>query len=259
MFNKSRACLGFLLMIVVGFSCFLRAGINQDQMELFKAILKDDADKIKLLVKAGVDIDQEINNVRPLVVAIKHEKLNAFNSLLACGAEFDFMHESKKLVHYALNLYSDSMLEYRIHAKMACVLIDKGADFSGKYSSSYGDGTSLINAVIRAQNSYLIEALINNGCDIKNIKTNAFWTSSNAKIINLLLENGLNPNHRNEKDGISLFQIMIFSESLESVRLLLKAGADPNLKTSNKSPFSYAMERGNIEIVELLESYGARL
>lgn len=219
------------------------------RMELFKAILKDDADRIKLIVQAGVDINQEINNIRPLALAIKYVKPNAFNVLLECDADYNFMHESITLVHYAL---------MNGQIKIVRSLIENGADLSGSINSGR-------DIMFYALNSLdIAKLLIDSGynvCSIKEDTLHCLLGGNRCDLLCLLLKKGLNPNMVFKRGPLSwgLLSYSVYWSQFESVKALLEAGANPNSKSSGKLPLSYAMEKGNIEMIELLESYGAHL
>lgn len=59
------------------------------QIELYKAILKDDAQKIKMLVVAGIDVDKKINGMWPISIAVGMEHYRAIKALIECGADCD--------------------------------------------------------------------------------------------------------------------------------------------------------------------------
>lgn len=74
-------------------------------------------------------------------------------------------------------------------------------------------------------------------------------------IAKLLLEHGANPNARGE--GTPLYDA-VGQGDLEMAKLLLLHGADPNGHLQDVTPLSAAQHEGNVKMVELLKTYGAK-
>jgi hypothetical protein len=83
--------------------------------------------------------------------------------------------------------------------------------------------------------------------------------SQDFSLLNLLLENGANPNIKVYYDQTSLGFSMVFEDS-GIVELLLKHGADPNMKNRDgNTPLFVASGYGYYETVEVLLKYSASL
>ena len=67
-----------------------------------------------------------------------------------------------------------------------------------------------------------------------------------------LLENGANVNYQSENDDRMALMIASFEGHIETVKLLLANGADPDLQDNNRqAALMYASQNGHIEIVKL--------
>jgi ankyrin repeat protein len=74
----------------------------------------------------------------------------------------------------------------------------------------------------------------------------------------LLLRAGASVNHRDEARGASPLLMAVFREQLLAVRILLGAGADPNVQDGEgDSPLRFCAERGWCEMARLLLQCGA--
>ncbi len=76
-------------------------------------------------------------------------------------------------------------------------------------------------------------------------------------IVNLLLENGVNPNFKRRKDGLTPLSLAVLYQHAEITRVLLIAGALPNLFFEKKSPLYKAVENGDLVITRMLMRQGA--
>lgn len=78
-----------------------------------------------------------------------------------------------------------------------------------------------------------------------------------AEVVDLLLTHGADPNAKNQKNDCNLGPLHYAADSghLRIVKMLLAHGADPNAKnTEYGTALSYAMEKGHLELAELLRS-----
>ena len=65
------------------------------------------------------------------------------------------------------------------------------------------------------------------------------------------------------KNGLTALHLAIYRNDKGMAKLLLASGADPNHKAKisyakTTSPLEFAKERGNKEILELLQNHGAK-
>lgn len=234
----------------------------QRDLEFVKAILKEDTDRIKLIIKSGVDVNKEIHNIRPLALAIKGNKLKSFKTLLECGADYNFKYESQNLVQYALDLRTKPMpLEHSnksINVQIVLLLIELDADFSGQF---YGGCEDIMEFAITFDCPTLIKLLLAKGYNINTIgKSTQCRIVQSIKNLSALLKLGLNPNLAQYHNSWSLLLCAVSWDRFDAAKLLLEAGANPNFRDiDGKTPLAYAIERSNIQLIELLEQYGATL
>lgn len=259
------------------------------QLELLKAILKDDAGLIKSIILAGANINQEIGAEKPLAIAAINRKPKAFQALLESGADFNIMCGSEKLVFYCIiNLNNSFSCDCNncctscnnccsmpcndsscsVHGcndsnekniKPATLLIKKGADLSGwPYSED------IMYWALQGNSIELIAELIKRGYEPNRITNiTCVRLQSFPKILEFFLKNGLNPNAEIEREVNSQMPWTPLTMALQygciqSVKLLLEAGADPHL-AGPQLPLDYAIKSGNLEAIELLMQYEAKL
>ncbi len=82
-------------------------------------------------------------------------------------------------------------------------------------------------------------------------------TAGDRTRLDILLRVGINPNGVPDLWGRSALLHAVIRGDVESVRLLLDAGADPDLKSAGFTPLGQAALRGHARIVELLLKAGA--
>ncbi len=136
------------------------------------------------------------------------------------------------------------------------LLLDRGADIN---AVSLTNETALARAVGVKQYD-AVKLLLDRGADIeKSISPDGpplIYAAGNddLKMVKLLLERGANVNSR-DKDGYSALSAAAErSVSIETVRYLLKAGADRNFKTvRGERPYDIAMRYNNSALAALLK------
>lgn len=165
-----------------------------DWFQLVKALEIDDPKQMMFIIGKS-DVNKLNNHVGwPLIrLAIEAEAVNCIDQLVSSG----------------VNLYEPM-------------------DFYG--GSSWLD--LAINAPLNSVTKCLLNIYMN---DIKTNKTRDFkiifriLCVGRTDILDYLLENNLNPNLRDE-DGYTLLHRAVISGELKATRLLIKYGADPDLK-----------------------------
>ncbi|OUM66569.1 hypothetical protein PIROE2DRAFT_40699, partial [Piromyces sp. E2] len=76
------------------------------------------------------------------------------------------------------------------------------------------------------------------------------------EMMKLFIDHGIDINRPNSI-GIYPLEMACKSNKLEHVRYLLENGANPNVRSQEKTPLIKACERGNMEMIKLLVEHGA--
>lgn len=122
-------------------------------------------------------------------------------------------------------------------------------------SPEKGNGQSvepLLRAICRKKTADLTEILLDNGA--------AAITDDRMKIIETLLEYGVDPNHRDEKSGETALGIAAFQDHKAICELLLVKGADPAVRdVQGRTPLFIAAEQGHLAVAALLLESGAQV
>jgi ankyrin repeat protein len=110
----------------------------------------------------------------------------------------------------------------------------------------------------------LIEKLASKGVDVNSAGNNGmpvlFWPlrEQNKKGFQKLLEMGANPNYQ-WSTGSSITELVAGIEDIDYLKMVLKAGGDPNLinSKSNKPPIFQAVKFGLLDSIKILLDSGA--
>ncbi|HEY9319089.1 MAG TPA: ankyrin repeat domain-containing protein [Achromobacter sp.] len=151
------------------------------------------------------------------------------------------------------------------HAQAARVLIEAGADVNAQ--NQMQDSAYLLAG---AQGYREILALtLQHGADLKS--TNRYGGTAlipacergHVEVVKTLLQAGVDPNHVNRLGWTGLLEAIILSDGgprhQQIVALLIEGGADVNLADGDgRTPIAHARQRGQREMVQLLERAGAR-
>lgn len=136
----------------------------------------------------------------------------------------------------------------------------------------------LIEHAMRHKNIGLLKKLLNLGVSIGNIKSSSIcgdlfvsrYTPKKAKIIQILLDHGLNINRQIHYDSVSGGTPLTLACEIghyRTVKLMLQLGADPNYNVPREhsskptrhfpNPLMAAISSGRIDIINLLIEFGA--
>lgn len=150
------------------------------------------------------------------------------------------------------------LIEAVINGDLAEVksLLDKGEDI---HTIDY-NGYTPLDWAIMADHAEMVELLLKNDAD-PNYETDygmtPFMTAaegSHAEMITLLFESGADPNYQESSSGYTALTYSVFSEDLQTVKLLLELGADPEIKDySGMTARMHALQSGEKEIADLLK------
>lgn len=200
--------------------------------------------------------------------------------------DFNRVDDGKSALYRAVEHYgTKTHLPNKHKSKLIQKLIKKGAELKGGtiYAACLYGLTEIVEAMLDTKIDIsefngglcaaaysnrvdIVRLLLSKGIDVKvrNPLVDAFISHSrNNEIIELLLKAGADPNI---KLGFDVPPLLYALGDLELTRILLKHGADPNVKIPNdrgNSILGAALERlpynDSEEIVQLLLDYGAKL
>jgi ankyrin repeat protein len=129
-----------------------------------------------------------------------------------------------------------------------------------------------LHSAVRSNHTEIVNLLLQAGADAKSddILREAFddihhnedeevkSKKDNSLLVKLLIDAGANVNLRNDFDEESLIALAANSNQIQSLELLLKAGAEVNSQDIHgKTALTYASDRGHSEAKALLKSFGA--
>jgi len=194
-------------------------------LPLHDAARDGDVDAITRFLRDGVPIDARDTNGRtPVMIATVAEDTEAVRALVDAGADVDI--RDNRLDNVLLYAAPNGLLDILRIANEA------GADPA--LTNRFG-GTALIPAAERGH----------------------------VEVVRYLLaESDVDVDHVNRLGWTALLEAIILSDGgrahQEIVRLLLEAGADPELADRDGvTPLAHARDRGFTEVVSLLEAAGA--
>jgi Ankyrin repeats (3 copies) len=172
--------------------------------------------------------------------AVRNEDWSTLERLLACEPDAVDWH-----------FLGSSPLNSAQSVKMMAYLLQHGGDINVVDVSR---ATPLGNACM-SNKLEMASFLLEQGADPNAgglTPLSAAAINGNVELLKLLLKNGAKPN-----DGSTLpLHVAASRGHLEFVKILLQEGADPSLVRKEKTALDHAQEKGQSEIVELLESVG---
>jgi ankyrin repeat protein len=201
------------------------SGAGQTMAELHDAVIADDLARVSSLIEAGAVVDEKNRSGETaLLLAVKHGRTAIAKQLMAAGASIDARAKNKDTPW----LLAGAAGRTEIIREM----IPREPNLSIR--NRYG-GNALIPACERAH----------------------------VETIKLLLTTAIDVDHVNNLGWTCLLEIVILGDGgprhVEAARLVLDAGADPNLADKDGvSPLAHARAKGQVEIGALIEKAGGK-
>jgi ankyrin repeat protein len=127
------------------------------------------------------------------------------------------------------------------------------------------DGFPPLGLAAHKGRTEVVRYLLSRGADVNFAAPGIGFTAltgavaaGHTDVVRLLIEAGADVNHRYQAQRFSPLITAAVAAGAEVVSILIEAGADVNARTTDgKTALSMAMEKGRVEIAELLEAHGA--
>ncbi|KIV96760.1 hypothetical protein PV10_00581 [Exophiala mesophila] len=222
-------------------------GLDKNRLTpLYSATELSFVDSARFLIKYGADpnLPAGPDAESPLASAVTDNKLELVKLFLTYGGDANLVTAdgSTLLLKTISKTSSKQMVE---------LLLNYGSDPNGKST----EGVSPLFEAIQAKRLDLIELLLANKAD-PNLPgpKHPIWPSTyNAKILQLLLSHGAKT-----KRAPGCLELATSVNNIESIRILLDAGVDPNTRKDGiYTPLCSAIRDDRSELVTLLLSRGA--
>lgn len=185
------------------------------------------------------------NGLTPLCLACKLNRSDLVHLLLQKGADPNVLSVYKKSpLHYAADQYGGNL-------DIVNMLLDCGA----KPNVQDDDGNTALHHACTESNVAVVKALLNGGADVSLADIDeetpllrACYAKS-VELVDLLLKAGSDPNYPAGRP----LEIVVRAPSLESLKLLIAAGAD----ISRNTYLSFASEHNYLDMMKVLHNYGS--
>lgn len=193
--------------------------------ELHDAVIAADLARVASLIKDGAVVDEKNRSGETaLLLAVKHDRTAIAKQLMAAGASINARAKNKDTPWLLAGAAG--------RTELIREMIPRGPNLSIR--NRYG-GNALIPACERAH----------------------------VETIKLLLTTAIDVDHVNNLGWTCLLEIVILGDGgprhVEAARLVLDAGADPNLADKDGvSPLAHARAKGQVEVGALIEKAGGK-
>ncbi|KAI1385138.1 ankyrin repeat-containing domain protein [Hypoxylon trugodes] len=251
---------------------------------LNQAIARHDSETVRILLLFGADPNAPDNrNITPLHLAVEESFRDALIMLLKYGADPNLAAGPESETPFIMSVIEDKF-------ELTRILLMYGGDVN--HVMINGD-TALMTAIIKKRTKKIIDMLLQYGSDT-NTKNREGHTplfeaiqSGRLEIVTSLLDHGANPNLPGPKHMVlfrrlwpaaglprildlllsrgadpkkapGIMELATSINNIDSVRVLLKAGVDPNAKKDGiYTPLCSSIRDNRADIFELLLANGA--
>ena len=266
--------LSFFLFIWPTPSTFVKAS-----EKLYMACLAGDVERARLLLGKGADVNAGYyvggswaHDSTPLMAATLNGNADLVKLLLDRGADVNKRDsEGRSAVDYAIT-HHDIIHESDGGGKVLDLLLSRGGEMRAKPAArqawdprhpggkeDFPQWSPLYTAAMMG-NAQAVESLVKAGADVNAVEWDGGTALTiaaqrkNVKVVRYLLEHAADPN-KVQPPGRTALEV---AETPELTEVLLKAGADPNVKaTDGDTPLMNAARWGRVEQAKLLLAAGA--
>ncbi|TAE73010.1 MAG: hypothetical protein EAZ85_08290 [Bacteroidetes bacterium] len=249
-YTNLKGCLPYknlqILILIFLFTPFVIFGqINLDfdtnTSAFINAVKKDKLDVLEKLVKENSEQLKEIYQNRSLLFFAKSKKMIDF--LIKNGLDVNHVDASNNTALY----YAQSL-------EIASALVENGADMEIK-SADYQAETPILVFMALPKSNEMVKYMVEKGANIfaKSAQKNGLlhkigqsFHTIDEKLIDLLIQKGLNINEENQQNETPIFSAIAY-QNIEKIKIFLKKGA------SLKNNMAYnPIFQANTEVLKIL-------
>lgn len=262
--------------------------LTKEEKTRFKeAIIKNDRQYVDYILSKGVDLnDEKTFGYIPLHIAVWKNNIALIQLFLERGANINILNKFDQ--NCLFQTYDINTVEYLIehganvnqvdkdgyiplilcswHYELAKLYIEKGANYKHRNRNGISLFLSAVGDINYALVKYLVDEKKINVNEIDNVGSNALiWhvysikiskRKRNNNLLILLLNNGIEINHKNNYGDTALHFAVRNKIDSETIKILLDYGADVAAKNNKgKTPLDIAVEKGNKDVINLLKRY----
>jgi ankyrin repeat protein len=229
----------------------------EDDFELSRAADQGDIERVKSLLESGADVNSWSNlgshSNTPLMYAVYMGHYEVAKILIEAGADVNAAHSTDHTVLY------HALESPELQAEVIQLLVDAGVNI---------DYTPLFWVIQyqcdNIEAPEIMTILIDAGADVNEQDQNgvtvliAAACRGSNQLVDILLRLGAEVNATMEASGRTALACAVMNEQIETVRLLIEAGADLEIADKQgNTPLMTAKSTGSEEIIELLKEAGA--